>query len=140
MTLEADLGQHLRFGVLWYQGTTLRQVWSSMTTVVIPWLKDPSTILTENSTAAPVKGKLVAFNRGRMEGWFGTPDRTLQWQRCSAGTCTDITGATGYVYRVTAADVGKTLKVKFTLTANINHYLQAYQLSGETTESGTVTG
>ena len=138
--IEADLGQRLRFGVRFYQGTTVRHVWSAMTSQVLPWLKDPSTISIQNNTSAPVKSKLVQFNGGRMEGWNGVVNRVIQWQRCDAdGTgCTNISGATSSIYRVTAADVGKKLRVAFSLTANINHYLAAYKLESSTDLTGVV--
>ena len=136
-----DMGQRLRVGVGWYEGTTLRTVWSAMTsTVVIPWLKVQSVITPLEGKTVPTKGKIVSFTRGRMEGWSGVENRTLHWQRCdtSGANCQDIAGATGYVYRVTTADVGKKLKVRATLTANINHYLNAFKLEEETPLSATV--
>ncbi len=143
---EADLGQRLRFGVRFYQGTTVRHVWSPMTAKVIPWIKDVAYITTQNNTAAPVKGKLVQFNGGRMEGWNGVVNRTLQWQRCEPTasdvnglTCTNIPGATGYLYRVTAADVGKELRTMYFLEANVNHYLEPFTCGGASYRSGVTT-
>ena len=141
--VEDDLGQRLRVGVGWYEGRTFKTVWSEITpTPVIPWLKVQSTIVPMGGLLVPTKGKLVLFSRGRMEGWNGVVNRTIQWQRCSTdGTsCQNIAGATGFTYKLTAADVGMKLKVKATLTANINHYLSAYSLDEETPLSATVVG
>ncbi|HZE05681.1 MAG TPA: Ig-like domain repeat protein [Solirubrobacteraceae bacterium] len=48
--------------------------------------------------------------------WSGTPTLTHQWQRCAAGTCTNITSATLTTYVVTAADAGDTIQVAETAT------------------------
>jgi hypothetical protein len=54
------------------------------------------------------------------EGAWTSPDSltyTDQWQRCTTNatnSCTDISGATGYVYRATSADVGDYLTVVVT--------------------------
>ena len=48
--------------------------------------------------------------------WIGTPapDLALQWLRCDqvGGTCSAISGATGYLYRPAADDAGHTLRVR----------------------------
>jgi len=52
--------------------------------------------------------------------WAGspTPSYSYQWQRCEreTGPCTGIAGATEKAYRVTAADVGKTIRIAVTAT------------------------
>jgi hypothetical protein len=50
--------------------------------------------------------------------WATTPDTTyrLQWERCTAGACRPIPGATGTQYTLLAADVGSTLVVVSTAT------------------------
>jgi hypothetical protein len=52
--------------------------------------------------------------------WSGSPEiqRAYQWRRCdSAGAnCVDITAATGTTYTLTAADVGRTIRVRETAT------------------------
>ena len=44
-----------------------------------------------------------------------------QWVRVDGSTETDIPGATGTAYRLTAADVGKTIKVKVSFTDTATH-------------------
>jgi hypothetical protein len=47
--------------------------------------------------------------------WTNAPaSYTYQWLRCTAGTCTAITGATASSYTPTAADVGSTIEVTVT--------------------------
>jgi RHS repeat-associated protein len=47
--------------------------------------------------------------------WTGSPTFAVQWQRCdAAGACTDIGGAIGPSYTLTADDAGKTIRVKVT--------------------------
>jgi hypothetical protein len=69
----------------------------------------------QNRTVPTVTGKAAVGStltaaRGT---WTGTPTTTLQWVRCDAagGKCAAVGGATGSSYRVSAADVGRTLRV-----------------------------
>ena len=50
--------------------------------------------------------------------WKGTPtiSHAYAWQRCSAGVCAAIAGATDTTYRLAAADVGTTVRVAVTAT------------------------
>jgi hypothetical protein len=45
--------------------------------------------------------------------WSNTPTLAFQWQRCdsSGASCTDVPGATGVTYVITAADAGGSLRV-----------------------------
>jgi hypothetical protein len=72
--------------------------------------------------------ELTAFN-GAWAG--GVTTFANQWQRCDAGgtACADVTGATGKVYGVRAADVGHTIRVE--VTAKNGH--------GSTTVNSDVT-
>lgn len=45
-----------------------------------------------------------------------TPTYGYQWQRCTAGTCSDVNGATAATYVVGAADVGHRLRLKVRAT------------------------
>jgi adhesin/invasin len=69
-------------------------------------------------TGTPTKGQVLTEATG---GTWSSPDSltfTRQWQRCSSGGtgCQAIAGATGYVYRLTAADVGETVTIAVTAT------------------------
>jgi hypothetical protein len=64
-----------------------------------------SAVLGEGLTASP----------GSWSG-YPAPTFTYQWQRCSAGTCTPIAGATEPSYTAGGADVGSTLTVVVTGT------------------------
>jgi hypothetical protein len=69
-------------------------------------------------TGTPTKGQVLTEATG---GTWSSPDSltfTRQWQRCNSGGtgCQAIAGATGYVYRLTAADVGETVTIAVTAT------------------------
>jgi hypothetical protein len=94
---------------------------TALATVVAMAEAQPSVV--PNNTEAPAvvgpaqDGELLAAKDGE---WSGTDPMTFtyQWQSCdSAGAnCANITGATGKVYRVATADVGKRLRVQVTAT------------------------
>lgn len=84
----------------------------------------PSPVVADNkapsNTAAPtiggsaVVGEQLTANEG---AWTGAPDRYLyQWQQCDAAgaACAPISGATGKIYGVRSADLGRTLRVAVT--------------------------
>jgi len=49
--------------------------------------------------------------------WSGSPTSyTYRWQRCTSGTCTNISGATSQSYLVRAADAGHQLRATVTAT------------------------
>ena len=59
-------------------------------------------------------GEQLTANEG---SWSGAPDRfAYQWQQCDAAgsTCASIPGATGKIYGVRSADLGRTLRVAVT--------------------------
>ena len=63
-----------------------------------------------------VEGDTLLAFRG---AWNGTPAPTYayQWQRCTAAAaCLDIAGATTSAYRLAAADIGRTIRVRVTAT------------------------
>jgi hypothetical protein len=69
-------------------------------------------------TGPPTQGQVLSEAAG---GSWTSPDPltfTRQWQLCSsAGTgCQAIAGATGFLYRLTAADVGETVTIAITAT------------------------
>ena len=51
--------------------------------------------------------------------WAGTPRSvSYRWQRCGVTKCVDIAGATRLSYRVSAADVGRRLRIVSTATSS----------------------
>lgn len=65
-------------------------------------------------SGSPVVGEQLTAEDG---SWTGTPDRyTYQWRQCDAAgsACVGISGATGKIYGVRSADVGRTLRVEVT--------------------------
>ena len=59
-------------------------------------------------------GQKLTTDRG---AWLGAPTGyTVQWQRCSAGNCVGIAGATGSTHVIVQEDLGKALRVRVTAT------------------------
>lgn len=100
----------------------------------------PSPVVADNSaprsTSPPTisgtaqVGEQLTANEG---SWTGAPDRyTYQWQQCDAAGsgCAAIAGATGKIYGVRSADLGRTLRVAVT----------AINPRGRTTATSAQTG
>ncbi len=110
---SADVGSTFRTRVTATNPDGSTQALSATTAAVAPAV--PS------STAAPAvsgtvkEGQLLSATPGT---WKGTPAiaTSYAWQRCSAGSCTTISGETAATYRVAAADVASTLRVMVTAT------------------------
>ncbi|MBJ7469758.1 MAG: hypothetical protein JHD16_00570 [Solirubrobacteraceae bacterium] len=69
-----------------------------------------------NLTAPAVAGTAAVGQALRVTGgsWEGRERFTYQWLRCTASTCTPISGATWGRYTVAAADAGRTLRARVT--------------------------
>ena len=69
-------------------------------------------------SGSTVQGQVLTAATG---SWSGTPAPTFTyiWQRCTAGVCNAISGATAATYTLTAADVGATINVIVTGTNNL---------------------
>ena len=66
-------------------------------------------------------GETLMAAKGTIADADGVPTTlTYQWLRVDGANETDIPGATGSTYTVTAADIGKTLKVKVGFTDNLS--------------------
>lgn len=81
--------------------------------------------LSPASTSAPTvsgtaqQGQTLTASPGT---WTNTPTAyAYQWQHCDASgaNCTDVAGASGSTYAVTAADVGSTLRVNVTASNGV---------------------
>jgi hypothetical protein len=74
----------------------------------------PRVVTEPTIVGQPAVGEQLTVNPGV---WKNIPDRFgYQWQQCNSvgGGCTNISGATGSVFGVRSADVGKTLRVNVT--------------------------
>jgi hypothetical protein len=69
-------------------------------------------------SGATVQGQVLTAATG---SWSGTPAPTFTyiWQRCTAGVCNAIPGATAATYTLAAADVGSTINVIVTGSNNL---------------------
>jgi hypothetical protein len=80
----------------------------------------PSNTSPPTITGTPREGSTLTANPGT---WSGTTPITFryQWQRCAStgGTCSNIIGATGRTYVLTAADVNRTMRVVVTARNSI---------------------
>jgi hypothetical protein len=92
---------------------------------VVPENTEPPMVV-----GTPQDGELVTAKDGEWAGEDPTAF-TYQWQGCdgAGANCANISGATGKVYRVATADVGKRLRVQVT----------AKNTSGSTTAATTPT-
>ncbi len=93
----------------------------------------PVNTATPMVSGTPEQGQPLTLTQGT---WTDATAVTVtdQWQRCTAGTCSDITGATGTTYTQTAADVGRTIEVAETGKATDG------SLTVNSPATGTVTG
>jgi hypothetical protein len=107
-----DVRHTLRVAVTATNGGGSAPATSAATAVALP--------LPPSNTALPtIGGKPVEFETLTASNgtWSGTPTSyTYQWQDCSSTgeSCTNITGATATTYKLTANDVGHTLRVVVT--------------------------
>ena len=77
----------------------------------------PSNTAPPTISGTPREGETLTANPG---SWSGTGPTTFayQWQRCdqNGANCSNIVGANTQTYRLTSADVGRTLRVAVTAT------------------------
>jgi len=113
-TLTAsDVGSTLRVQVTATNPDGTNMVTTDPTPVVAPLA--PYATTNPAVTGSAKEGVLLSSSLG---SWKGTPTIAYarQWERCVSGTCTAILGATADTYRLTAEDVGATVRVVVTAT------------------------
>ena len=87
----------------------------------------PAEITAPTFTGTPQAGQVLTItSRGRWNSPLPLTF-TLQWQRCTpTGTdCTNIAGATGFVYRLKATDIGEEVTVAVTATDTLKQQTTA---------------
>jgi hypothetical protein len=86
----------------------------SKPTAVISDNQAPTNTARPTVAGTPQPGEELTASNGTWTG--GVATFAYQWQRCDASgtSCVDVTGATGRVYGVRAADVGHTIRVVVT--------------------------
>ena len=85
---------------------------TSSPATILPTLSENTAVPTLSGQA--LEGKTLSASSG---SWIPEPDEYLyRWQRCTAGGtgCADIGGATSATYKLSAADVDKTLRIQVT--------------------------
>jgi hypothetical protein len=112
---SADVGLRLRVRVTASNKDGSSSATSNATAVVRPAGSGPVSRSAPVVTGATVVGSTLSASNG---SWRGTtPIRyAYQWQRCdeTGGSCGDIAGATAKTYVLSAADVGRRMRVRVT--------------------------
>jgi Spherulation-specific family 4 len=95
-----------------YWSTELSDIAGGTTT---PPPSKPTNTVAPVISGSPTQGQVLSTTSGSWNG-YPTPSYTYRWQDCnsSGGSCTNISGATGSSYTLTAADVGHTIVVVVT--------------------------
>src|SRR3954452_22220891 len=111
----ADVGHRLRVTVTASNGDGNGNATSRATLVVQASGSAPKNLVGPAISGSQQEGGTLTVNKGTWTG-SGTIAFTYQWQRCAGtgGNCTDIAGATGQTYSLTAADVAHTVRVNVT--------------------------
>jgi adhesin/invasin len=115
---SADIGHQLSVVVSATDAAGQTATAAATPTAVVADPTPPAETALPSVTGTATKGQVLTEATG---GTWASPDAlnfTRKWQRCNtSGTgCQPITGATGFVYRLTAADVGKTVTIAITAT------------------------
>jgi hypothetical protein len=114
MTLtSADVGSTIRTRVTATNADGTTQAVAAVTPVIGPAI--PSSTAAPSVSGSAREGQLLTVSQGT---WKGTPaiSYAFEWQRCSSGTCSTISGETASTYRAVAADVTATLRAAVTAT------------------------
>ncbi|HEX5583127.1 hypothetical protein [Gaiella sp.] len=113
---DDDAGRRLRVRVTAVNADGQQTAASNATPAVkgprVPANTKPPTI-----SGTTTVGSTLDADRGN---WTGQPSFRYRWLRCDSGggSCADISGADGQTYKLTSADLGATLRVRISATAN----------------------
>jgi hypothetical protein len=107
----ADVGARVRVDVTASNAAGSAASASAATGTVAAAASAPSNTSPPTISGTAAEGSTLTAAPGT---WSGTPPIAFsyQWQRCAAGACSDIAGATGTTYAITSADVGATVRVR----------------------------
>lgn len=111
--VQADVGQTVR-SLVTARNADGSSTANSRQSPVIADNTTPQNTALPSASGNPVVGETLTAQEGT---WTGSPDRyTYQWRQCDAAgsNCAAISGATGKIYGVRSADVGRTLRVEVT--------------------------
>ena len=110
---SADVGFVFRTRITAMNPDGSTQELSATTAVVAPAVPSATGVPTISGTTR--EGQLLSASQGT---WKGTPaiSYAYAWQRCNAGDCSAINGASAATYRVVAADLGGTLRAVVSAT------------------------
>ena len=111
-----DAGRRLRVRVTASNADGAQTAASNATPKVKP-AAGPTNTKPPRISGKTTVGSTLNADRG---DWSGHPSFSYQWLRCDANgaSCAGITGADGQRYKLTSADVGATLRVRISATAN----------------------
>lgn len=144
-TRNSDIGKRLRVKVTFTNlANVLSSVYSSLSSVIGSISVDPPELDYGSGNSNPVVGTGVHSSFGTWAGYVaGVSTVVFQWQTCSASSdpgpvltppsepdCTDLSGSTGQWYRPRAADAGRRLRVRATLTTRGQSNVAASAVSG----------
>jgi hypothetical protein len=139
-TRNSDIGKRLRVKVTFTNlANVLSSVYSSLSSVIGSINLAAPVLNYGSGNSNPVVGTRVHSSFGTWAGYVaGVSTVLFQWQSCSVNTdpesnCADIPGSTGQWFRPRAADSGRYLRVKATLTTRGQSNVAASAVSGAVT-------
>ena len=139
-TRNSDIGKRLRVKVtLTNLSNAVTAVYSGLSSVIGSVSVTPPALDYGNGNSHPVVGASVHSSFGKWSGYIaGVSSVGFQWQRCTStsspeSNCSDIVGPTGQWYKPRAADLGRYLRVKATLTTRGQSNIATSAVSGAVT-------